>query len=104
MMCWRRSGFLFPETDLHVLAGCCLVQVSAEDGTLSMHDQLRDLAYSIVREEGSSVAQRSRLLGGDAELVMKLGVRNQVVQASVAFGIASALHMELQQVCDKLQQ
>ena len=80
VMCWHRSGFLFPETDLHVLVSCCLVQVSANPFTgpmLNMHDQLRDLAYSIVREESSSVLQRTRLLGKDAEDAVKKGVRAQ---------------------------
>ena len=40
----------------------CVVEVCI----LSMHDQLRDLAYSIVRKEASSVARRTRLLGMDA--------------------------------------
>ena len=71
----HRSGFRFFETDLNVLVSCCLVQVSAVDCTLSMHDQLRDLAYRIVREEGSSAAQRTRLLGIDAEDALKEGVR-----------------------------
>lgn len=39
-----------------------------------MHDQLRDLAYSIVREEGS-IARRTRLLGKDAEDALKDAVR-----------------------------
>ena len=56
------------------------MQVNALDGTLSMHDQLRDLAYNIVREEGSSVAHRSRLLGRDAEIALKNKVRHPVHQ------------------------
>ena len=75
VVCGHRSGFLFPETDLHVLVSCCLMQVNANWGTLTMHDQLRDLAHGIVREEGSNVAQRTRLLGRDAEIAMKSGVR-----------------------------
>ena len=70
-----RSGFLFSETDLHVLVGCCLVQIGASDCALSMHDQLRDLAYRIVREEGSSVMARTRLLGRDAEDALNDKVR-----------------------------
>ena len=30
-MCWHRCGFLAPQTDLHVLVSCCLVQVSTYD-------------------------------------------------------------------------
>lgn len=75
--CWHRSGFSFPWTGLYVLVGCCLVQLSAADCTISMHDQLRDLAYSIVRKEGSSVARRTRLLGTDAETSIKHNVRAQ---------------------------
>ena len=41
----------------------CVVEVCM----LSMHDQLRDLAYSIVRKEASSLARRTRLLGMDVE-------------------------------------
>ena len=76
IMCWHRSGFLFPETDLHVLVSSCLVQCS-EDGTLSMHAQLRDLAYRLVRDEGSTV-QRTRLLSRDAGEVLKDMVRGPV--------------------------
>lgn len=61
---------------MHVLASCCLVQFSADmNCTLSMHDQLRDLAYSIVREGSSSVMQRTRLLGRDAVDALNRGVR-----------------------------
>ena len=74
--CRHRSGFMFPETHLRVLVNCCLVQVSEEDGKLFMHDQLRDLAYSIVREQGSSAAQRTRLLGRDAADALSDGVRD----------------------------
>ena len=42
-----------------------------------MHDQLRDLAHSIVREEGGSILQRTRLLGRDVENALKEGVRSQ---------------------------
>ena len=72
-MCWHRSGFLYPFTDMSVLVSCCLLQVNMF-GMLAMHDQLRDLAYSIVREESSSVAQRTRLLRSDAEHALKTGV------------------------------
>lgn len=57
-----------------MLVSCCLLQVNADDSTLSMHDQLRFLAYGIVREDGSSAAQRTRLLGRDAEHALKEGV------------------------------
>lgn len=40
-----------------------------------MHDHLRDLAYGIVREESSRAANRTRLLGRDAENSLKHGVR-----------------------------
>ena len=79
LTCWHRSGFLSAMTDLHVLVSSCLVQVSEKDGTLSMHDQLRDLAYCVVREEGSSIAQRTRLLGRDAEDALSEGVRDYIV-------------------------
>ena len=39
-----------------------------------MHIQLRDLAYRIVREEGSSAVERTRLLGEDAENVLREAV------------------------------
>ena len=57
-MAASRLGFDTPETDLHTLASCCLLHVNPDD-TVSMHDQLRDMAYSIVREEGG-ILQRSR--------------------------------------------
>ena len=60
---------------MDMLASCCLVQVSARARTLSMHEQLRDFAYSIVQKEGSSVVQRSRLLNGDAENALRDRVR-----------------------------
>ena len=50
VLCWHRSGFKFYVTDLHVLVSCCLLRVSADDCTLSMHDHLRDLAYRIFME------------------------------------------------------
>lgn len=53
-----RLGFLTPETDLHTLASCCLVHVRS-DNTVTMHDRLRDLAYSIERAKGD-ILQRSR--------------------------------------------
>ena len=77
---------MFPETDLHVLVGCCLVQVSADDHMLFMHDQLRDLAYSIVREEGRSAAQRTRLVGKDVEDALKDGVRAYIDKHSDSSG------------------
>ena len=77
-MCWHRSGFLFPETDLHELVSSCLVQYS-EDGTLSMHAQLRDLAYSLVRDEGSA-EQRTRLLSRDTKKVLNDLVRGPLDQ------------------------
>ena len=57
-----------------MLISFCLVQVSTGDRTLSMHDQLRDLAYSIVREERSG-AQRTRMLARDAMEALKHTVR-----------------------------
>lgn len=74
-MSWRRSGFPFPSTDLHVLVSLCLLQVSADDCTLSMHDQLRDFAHRIVREEGSSIMPRTRLYGRDAAAALRARVR-----------------------------
>ena len=72
---WHRSDFSWPNTDLHVLVSYCLVQVTGKHRKcMSMHDQLRDLAYSIVREESSSIAQRTRLLGSDAEHALETGV------------------------------
>ena len=93
-MCWHRSGFPFPITDMSVLVSCCLLQVNAnnrthlmpDQPTLSMHDQLRDLAYSIVREENGSVAQRTRLLGRDAERALKTGVCPLASQVVVLLG------------------
>ena len=73
-MCWHRSGFQSTLTDLHVLVSCCLLEIRGDVRMLSMHDQLRDLAYSIVREEGN-IAQRTRLLGRDAEDAIRAGVR-----------------------------
>ena len=64
-----------------MLVNCCLVQVSVNadhDRTLSMHKQLHDLAHNIVREEGSSVSQRTRLLGTDSEVALKDEVQAQV--------------------------
>ena len=66
-----------------MLVGYCMVQINAADCTLIMHNQLRDLAYSIVREEGSSVVGRSRLLGRDAEDVMEYEVRAQIITVPV---------------------
>ena len=74
-MCWRRSGFPYPLTDLHVLVSRCLLQVSTDDRTLSMHDQLRELAHRVVREQGSSIARRTRLLGRDAAAALSAKVR-----------------------------
>lgn len=92
---WSRSGFKFAKSDLHVLVRRCLVQVSSDNraiffnmthkmNVLSMHDQLRDLAYSIVQKEGGT-AQCTRLLGGDAEAALKDRVRaSKLLQCSVA--------------------
>ena len=74
-MCWRRSCFPFPSTDLHVLVSRCLLQVSTDDRTLSMHDQLRDFAHRVVREQGSGIARRTRLLGRDAAAALGARVR-----------------------------
>ena len=79
-MFWNRSGLLSPKTDLHMLKSCCLVQEIDDDeycGVLSMHDQLRDIAYRIVREEGSSATNCTRLLGKDAENALKDMVRSK---------------------------
>ena len=46
------------ETDFYTLESCCLLHITPDD-TMSMHDQLRDLAYAIVRDEGD-ILQRSR--------------------------------------------
>ena len=82
-----------------MLVSCCLVHVSAsrdsevdflptrisehglipaEVRALSMHDQLRDLAYKIVREEGRNATQHTRLLGVDAEEAVEGRVRAQL--------------------------
>ena len=58
-----------------MLVSCGLLQVGEGDRTLSMHDQLHDLAHSIVRAECSSLSQRTRLLGRDAEDALKSRVR-----------------------------
>lgn len=73
-MAWRRSGSPFPRTDLHVLVRRCLLQVSADDRTLSMHDQLRDFAYRAVQGEG--IGQHNRLLGRDAAAAIGARVRH----------------------------
>ena len=61
----HRCGFDTPESDLDTLAGCYLLQLRGEDSVLAMHDQLRDLAWRLIREEGR-VLQRSRLRGKEA--------------------------------------
>ena len=81
-VCWHRSGFSSPRTGLQVLISCSMVRCSANDGTLSMHDQLRELAYSIVREEGD-IAQRTRLRDVDAESALHHRVRAQRKQSFI---------------------
>ena len=75
----RRCGFDTPETDLDTLVSCCLLRVHGDDGTLAMHDQLRDLATKLVRDEGRA-AQRSRLCGKEAATLLDantVGARNR---------------------------
>ena len=74
-MCQHRSGLKFVQTNLNVLVSRCFVQITSDDCLLTMHDQLRDLAYRIVREEGSNTAQRKRLLGTSAKDVLKITVQ-----------------------------
>ncbi|KAK9845999.1 hypothetical protein WJX81_008025 [Elliptochloris bilobata] len=63
---WLRSDF-GSSTGLYTLEKCCLLHVSAVSGRLSMHDQLRDLAWAIV-SEGANVSpcERTWLRGDDA--------------------------------------
>ena len=65
--CWLREAN--PSTDLRTLVSCCLLNVDA-DGRFAMHDQLRDLAYAIVRGEGR-IAQRSRVRGQEAAALLQ---------------------------------
>ena len=65
--CWLREAN--PGTDLRTLVSCSLLSVDAE-GRFAMHDQLRDLAYAIVRSEGR-IAKRSRLRGQDAAALLQ---------------------------------
>lgn len=61
---WFISGCLHcrlgntAETDFHTLESCCLLRITPAN-KVSMHDQLRDLAYSIVCSEGD-ILQHSR--------------------------------------------
>ena len=80
MCAWHRSGIEFPFTALDGLVSCCMLEVSTDDRMLPMHDQLRDLAYSIVRGE-RSIAQRTRLRGRDAEDAIRERVRAQLLQS-----------------------
>lgn len=65
--CWLHEAT--PSTDLDTLVSCCLLSVDAE-GRFAMHDQLRDLAYAIVRSEGR-IAQPSRVRGRDATALLQ---------------------------------
>ena len=82
-MCWHRSGFPFPWTDLHVLVSRCLLQVSAYNRTLSMHDQLQEFAHRAVQGDGLSITRRNRLLGREAAAALGARVRDQFKCAAV---------------------
>ncbi|XP_030553142.1 disease resistance protein RUN1 [Rhodamnia argentea] len=58
MYMWDICGF-YPRGGIHELVLRCLIKIG-DDGELRMHDQLRDLGRSIVREEPSP-EKRSRL-------------------------------------------
>ena len=76
----HRCGFESPETDLDTLMSCCLLRLH-EDGTLAMHDQLRDLAWRIVSDSGTP-PQRSRLRGMEAGALLHantVGWRSKVI-------------------------
>ena len=101
-MCLLRSGLMSPETNLDTLVSCSLVRIIEADGTLLMHDELRNLAYSIVRKERWSAVQRTRLLGRDATDALNGKVRPIPCRTAVVLLACVFQHMRRQSVVEIL--
>lgn len=70
----RRLRLPYLDEDLSVLVDCCLLRIDTRDGSISMHDQMHDLAIAIVMDHflqaGPSV-KRARVHSDDAAAVLQ---------------------------------
>ena len=85
-----------PAVDLGSLVERALLSV--DDRVLAMHDQLRDMALAIVREEGSAV-RRSRLWGTDAAEALRSKVGYMRRSQALTYLVRSSHWSNKMQAC-----
>lgn len=62
---------------------CALLRIDMPDGILSMHDQLRDLAWALNREAGP-IDKRARVRGDDAAALLQEAMKKVCCPATKA--------------------